>query len=64
MKSLFLRVIWLIGIIWMPISILFAQQTYQITPEIEMTIEPNRYILHFVLPEYWLEEDDLWCLCY
>ena len=58
MKSLFLRVLWLIGIIWMPISILFAQQTYQITPEIEMTVEPNRYVLHFVLPEYWLEEDD------
>ena len=58
MNRIFLRFLWLIGIIWMPISILFAQQTYQITPEIEMTIEPNRYILHFVLPEYWLEEDD------
>ena len=57
MKSLFLRGLWIMGILCMPNSILLAQ-TYQITPEIEMTIESNRYILHFVLPEYWLEEDD------
>ena len=30
----------------------------QVTPEINIEMEPNRYIIHFVLPPYWFEEDD------
>lgn len=30
----------------------------QVTPEISIEMEPNRYIIHFVLPPYWFEEDD------
>lgn len=30
----------------------------QITPEIFIEVEPNRYIVHFALPNYWFEEDD------
>lgn len=30
----------------------------QVTPEIGIEMEPNRYIIHFVLPPYWFEEDD------
>lgn len=34
----------------------FAQ--YQITPECDVVIEPNRYIIHFTLPNYWLEVEN------
>lgn len=30
----------------------------QVTPEISIEMESNRYIIHFVLPPYWFEEDD------
>ena len=34
----------------------FAQT--QITPECDVVIEPDKYIIHFTLPEYWFENDD------
>lgn len=39
-------------------SILSLQAQYQLTPECYVDIEPNRYVIHFTLPEYWMEEDD------
>ena len=39
-------------------SILSLQAQYQLTPECYVDIEPNRYVIHFTLPEYWIEEDD------
>lgn len=30
----------------------------QLTPECDVTIEPNRYIIHFVLPEYQIETEE------
>jgi hypothetical protein len=30
----------------------------QITPEISIEIEPDRYVIHFVLPPYWIENED------
>lgn len=31
---------------------------YQLTPECYVDIEPNRYVIHFTLPNYWFEDDD------
>ena len=35
---------------------IFAQT--QITPECDVVIEPDKYIIHFTLPNYWFENDD------
>ena len=35
---------------------IFAQT--QITPECDVVIEPDKYIIHFTLPNYWFENED------
>ena len=44
-------------VLWI-VSILSLKAQYQLTPECYVDIEPNRYIIHFTLPAYSLEDED------
>lgn len=39
-------------------NVLSVKAQYQITPECYVDIEPNRYVIHFLLPDYNLEDED------
>lgn len=46
-------------VIFLCVSSYYVHAQYQITPECYLEIEPNRYIIHFTLPDYTLVDDSI-----
>lgn len=46
------------------VNCMLVQAQYQLTPECYVEIEPNRYVIHFTLPDYFMEEEESECGIY
>lgn len=59
-KSLFIMKHKILFAVMLLIASVISSTTHaqQITPEISIEMEPDRYVIHFVLPPYWIENED------
>lgn len=46
------------------VNCMLVQAQYQLTPECYVEIEQNRYVIHFILPDYFMEEEESECGIY